>query len=441
MTLRRLHHEQPDSFAFTPANLEWAERQFAKYPEGRQMSAVIPLLWRAQEQEGWVTRPMIHAIAGMLGMDPIRVLEVATFYYMFHLQPVGSIAHVQICGTTSCMLCGAEDLVAVCRERIAPEPYGLSADGKLSWEEVECIGACANAPVVQIGKDYYEDLTAESFGLLLDALVRGEVPRPGSQTGRWASEPVTGRTALAGDPEHAANASVELALAKGDTIARITGEENGGRRGRNGAAAPAAGGAAAGHVNGAGEPAGQAAPDAVAHTAPDRKDQAEKAAPLRTDEAETADETGKQAAAERQSHRAPAHGDDGSSLPPHGDGEAAKASTGAPAGAATGATTEVEADTTAAPAAEPARLDAPREGSADDLKVIIGIGPKLEELLNGLGIWHFDQIAGWGPAELAWLDEHLVGFHGRAERDDWVGQAKALAEGEDEGAGPDGSGG
>ena len=130
MSVRRLHHEQPGSFAFTPANLAWAEKQIGKYPAGRQASAVIPLLWRAQEQEGWVTRPMIEEVARMLGMDPIRVLEVATFYYMFQLQPTGSVAHVQVCGTTSCMICGAEDLIAVCRSRIAPEPHQLSADGR-----------------------------------------------------------------------------------------------------------------------------------------------------------------------------------------------------------------------------------------------------------------------------------------------------------------------
>ena len=106
MSLRRLHHEQPESFAFTPANMDWATKQIAKYPEGRQASAVIPLLWRAQEQEGWVTRPAIETVAGMLDMAEIRVLEVATFYFMFQLQPVGSVAHIQICGTTSCMICG-----------------------------------------------------------------------------------------------------------------------------------------------------------------------------------------------------------------------------------------------------------------------------------------------------------------------------------------------
>jgi NADH-quinone oxidoreductase subunit E len=123
--LRRLHPVQPDSFTFTPANLEWAKGQISKYPEGRQASAIIPLLWRAQEQEGWLTRKAIETVADMLGMAYIRALEVATFYFMFQLQPVGSIAHVQICGTTTCMICGAEDLIKVCKELIAPAPHTL----------------------------------------------------------------------------------------------------------------------------------------------------------------------------------------------------------------------------------------------------------------------------------------------------------------------------
>jgi NADH-quinone oxidoreductase subunit E len=226
VSLRRLHPDQPASFAFTPANAAWAQTQIAKYPEGRQASAVIPLLWRAQEQEGWVTRPAIETVAKMLGMAPIRVLEVATFYFMFHLAPVGSVAHVQVCGTTSCMICGAEDLIAVCKRRIAPKAHQVSADGKFSWEEVECLGACANAPMAQIGKDYYEDLTAESFGAILDAFARGEVPRPGPQNGRFASEPRSGLTSLKVSPEtrNPGNASVSLAEAQGDTIARITGD-------------------------------------------------------------------------------------------------------------------------------------------------------------------------------------------------------------------------
>ena len=130
--LRRLHADQPSSFAFTPANQAWAEAQMTKFPEGRQASAVIPLLWRAQEQEGWLTRPAIEAVADLLGMAYIRVLEVATFYFMFQLQPVGQVAHFQICGTTTCMICGAEDLVSVCKEKIASKPHVISEDGKFS---------------------------------------------------------------------------------------------------------------------------------------------------------------------------------------------------------------------------------------------------------------------------------------------------------------------
>ncbi len=224
--LRRLHPDQPESFAFTPENRAWAEAQITKYPKGRQASAIIPLLWRAQEQEGWLTRPAIEAVADMLDMAYMRALEVATFYFMFQLQPVGSIAHVQVCGTTSCMICGAEDLIGVCRDRIAPEPHQLSADGKFSWEEVECLGACANAPMAQIGKDYYEDLTADSFVALLDRLAAGEVPVPGSQTGRFASEPKAGLTSLKmPEPEMPSNGSVGLATTLGDTVKHIDGSE------------------------------------------------------------------------------------------------------------------------------------------------------------------------------------------------------------------------
>ncbi len=161
--LRRLNADQPAFFVFTPANQAWAEAQMTKFPEGRQASAVIPLLWRAQEQEGWLSRPALEAVADMLGMAYIRVLEVATFYFMFQLQPVGQVAHFQICGTTTCMICGAEDLISVCHDKISTKPHVISENGMFSWEEVECLGACANAPMVQIGKDYYEDLTAEKF--------------------------------------------------------------------------------------------------------------------------------------------------------------------------------------------------------------------------------------------------------------------------------------
>ena len=225
--LRRLYHEQPETFAFTCANQTWAEAQITKYPEGRQASAIIPLLWRAQEQEGWLTRPAIEYVASMLDMAYIRALEVATFYFMFQLEPVGSIAHIQVCGTTSCMICGAEELIGVCREKIAPEPHQLSKDGTLSWEEVECLGACANAPMAQIGKDYFEDLTSDGFGEIIDAIKMGHAPKPGPQNGRFASEPLPGLTSLTSyaKGEVNENASVQLAQIQEDTLSRIDGTE------------------------------------------------------------------------------------------------------------------------------------------------------------------------------------------------------------------------
>jgi NADH-quinone oxidoreductase subunit E len=225
--LRRLHPHQPASFEFTPANMAWAQAQITKYPEGRQASAIIPLLWRAQEQEGWLSKPAIEYVADMLGMAHIRALEVATFYFMFQLQPVGSVAHVQICGTTSCMICGAEDLVAVCKELIAKTPHTLSGDGKFSWEEVECLGACANAPMAQIGKDYYEDLTADKLRDLISRFSMGDVAVPGPQNGRYAAEPIGGLTTLkefeSGRKQY--NASAQAAVDLKDTIRRIDGTE------------------------------------------------------------------------------------------------------------------------------------------------------------------------------------------------------------------------
>jgi NADH-quinone oxidoreductase subunit E len=335
VSLRRLHHIQPEGFAFTPANQAWAAEQIAKYPEGRQASAVIPLLWRGQEQEGWVSRPMIETVAKMLDMADIRVLEVATFYFMFQLQPVGSVAHIHVCGTTSCMICGAEDLIGVCKRKIAPNPHQISPDGKFSWEEVECLGACSNAPMAQIGKDYYEDLTAKKLELILDALAKGEVPVPGPQNGRFASEPIKGLTSLKHARYHDVNASIMLAMAKGDTVARITGE-------------------------------------AVAmHAAPKLVAKPRAAAKARS--------TAKPKAVPKQR------------------------SSGAPE-----------------------LLTQARGGKPDDLKKISGVGPKLEAVLNGLGIYHYDQIANWTAADTAWVDARLK-FKGRIERDGWIGQAKALA--------------
>jgi NADH-quinone oxidoreductase subunit E len=196
MAVRRLAEEQPESFAFSDANLAWAKGEIAKYPEGRQASAVISLLWRAQEQEGWVSEPAIRVVAAMLDMAKIRVLEVATFYTMFHLEPVGRVAHIQVCGTTPCWLRGANDIKDVCRSRINADQHLLSTGGAFSWEEVECLGACVNAPLVQIGADTYEDLTAESFGKLIDDLAAGRAVKPGPQVERKFSAPAGGPTSL-----------------------------------------------------------------------------------------------------------------------------------------------------------------------------------------------------------------------------------------------------
>jgi NADH-quinone oxidoreductase subunit E len=368
--LRRLAHDQPESFAFTPANRAWAEAQISKFPAGRQASAIIPILWRAQEQEGWLSKPAIEHVADLLGLAYIRALEVATFYFMFQLHPVGKIANIQVCGTLSCMICGAEDLMAVCKEKIAPGPHQISADGNFSWEEVECLGACANAPMAQIGKDYYEDLTAERLGQIIDELGRGKVPVPGPQAGRYASEPLSGLTSLKSHESGRTryNASVQLATDIGDTVKRIDGTEVA-------LTAPWQGG-----------PVRRPA-DVGAATAKAREPKPGKGRP--------ADATGTTVQ------------------------EAPAGSRGAPT-----------ADPAAPPAGtRPAALKAARAGRPDDLKRIKGVGPKLEALLNRLGFFHYDQVAAWSAAEVAWVDENLEGFKGRVSRDGWVGQAKILAAG------------
>ncbi|WP_460274582.1 NADH-quinone oxidoreductase subunit NuoE [Celeribacter sp. ULVN23_4] len=351
--LRRLYSEQPASFEYTEANLAWAQGQIAKYPDGRQQSAIIPLLWRAQEQQGWLTKPAIEYVADLLGMPYMRALEVATFYFMFQLQPVGSVAHIQVCGTTTCMICGSGDIIDVCKRRIAANPFELSADGKFSWEEVECLGACANAPMAAIGKDYYEDLTAENFEKLLDQMEAGNVPLPGSQQGRYAAEPAGGPNVLA---EHVGtgaqyNGSVQRAVDIGDTLKRIDGTE-----------VPLL---TPWISKGAGH-------GAVAKPAPAPKPAVQQAAEKKAEAPKT--------------------------------------------------------DAPAVEEKEPELLSAAREGGADDLKKLKGVGPKLEQTLNELGFYHFDQVAAWTPAEIAWVDSRLK-FKGRIERDGWIEQAKILAAG------------
>jgi NADH-quinone oxidoreductase subunit E len=196
MSLRRLAPPdmQPASFAFNDANAAWAKMTIAKYPQGRQASAVISLLWRGQEQEGWVTHPMIESVARMLSMPFIRVLEVATFYTMFNLEPVATL--VQVCTTTPCWLRGSDAVVEACKKHIHPHQKTISADGKLSWMEVECLGACVNAPMLQIGSDFYEDLDGPITEQMIADLRAGKALKPGPANSRHSSEAEGGADTL-----------------------------------------------------------------------------------------------------------------------------------------------------------------------------------------------------------------------------------------------------
>jgi len=195
VSVRRLAANQPESFAFTPATLKEVKVWMAKYPAGRQQSAVIPVLWLVQKQEGWVSEPALRVVAETLGMPVIRVYEVATFYTMFMLEPVGTQALVQVCGTTPCQLRGAEDLISVCQRKFGNRDH-LSQDGKFYWQEVECMGACSNAPMAAINDYYYEDLTAESFEAIIDDFAAGKTPEPGSYIKRQGSAPEGGPLVL-----------------------------------------------------------------------------------------------------------------------------------------------------------------------------------------------------------------------------------------------------
>lgn len=327
MAVRRLDPIQPADFAFTAENLDWATVTIAKYPAGRQASAVIPLLWRAQEQhDDWLPEPAIRYVAELLDMPRIRVYEVATFYTMFQLSPVGRNAHIQVCGTTPCMLRGSEELMNVCRRRIAAEQHQVSEDGKLSWEEMECLGACVNAPLIQVGKDLYEDLTPETFETILDQFANGETPKPGPQIDRAFSAPIGGATTLQ---------DVEALIAE-------------------------------------------------------------------------------RQAAKSQAKATPTDADSAAGLQVVG-----------------GADAKAEAPTPSADAGRaerPAGLHGARDGTPDNLKQISGVGAALEEKLNALGIFHFDQIAAWTSEQVRWVDDHLS-FKGRIAREDWIAQAATLAAG------------
>lgn len=375
MSVRRLAEDavQPEGFKFNRALGAEAKVWIKKYPKGREQSAVIPLLMLAQEQEGWVTKASIEHIAEMLNMPLIRVMEVATFYTQFMLQPVGTKAHIQVCGTTPCMLRGSEELMAVCKSKISPNQFELNEEGTLSWEEVECQGACVNAPMVMVFKDTYEDLTPERLEEIIDAFEagNGDSVKTGPQIDRIFSAPAGGMTTLIGKPvgksAKAANSNAKAKTAKS-----------------------------------ADKPTRAAKPKQSTSlsdgTVKSPKENRVSADSVSAKNAAPAPGTAKKAAtAETTTAKKPATKSSATTKP------------------------------AAAKGAGPERLSAP-QGVADDLKLISGVGPKLEQTLNGLGFWHFSQIAKWKKSDVAIVDDELS-FKGRIERDDWIKQAKALAKG------------
>ncbi|MHA6692368.1 NADH-quinone oxidoreductase subunit NuoE [Devosia sp. A449] len=399
MVARRLADEsvQPAAFAFTAENAKWAEWKIGLYPTGRQQSAVIPLLMRAQDQDGWVTRATIETIADMLGMAYIRVLEVATFYTQFQLQPVGTRAHIQVCGTTPCMLRGAEALIEVCKSKIHHEAHHLNEDGTLSWEEVECAGACVNAPMIAIFHDTYEDLTADRLSEIIDAFQagKGETIKPGPQVDRLYSGAEGGRTTL-----------LEAPSAKREKFI------------------PPA------------PPAEAAAAAQAPTTAAKPKDVSEESAPALKGTPKQAKVSEAKAEGERKaaSVAANANGKPNTAM--------REGATGAesPAGKVDGGKAPKKSRTIIAPKANRAEVTPNAEkggaaplftaptGKADDLKLISGVGPVLEGRLNGLGITTWAQVAALSADDIARIEDSLS-FAGRVTRDNWLGQAAALAKG------------
>jgi NADH-quinone oxidoreductase subunit E len=413
MSVRRLAEEQPGSFAFNRANAAVAKQWIGKYPKGRQQSAVIPLLMLAQDQEGWVTKPAIEQVSRMLDMPLIRVLEVATFYTQFQLKPVGTRAHVQVCGTTPCMLRGSEALMDVCRDRIHHEQFQTNADGTLSWEEVECLGACVNAPMVMIFKDTYEDLTPERLGEIIDAFEagKGASVKAGTQLNdRYTSEPEGGRTTLLKESE-----------TKDPSARRAAGGTGTAARAQEPPVPPSK----------AAKPKSHAAETDASIQSPSPKkasgkqEDATSTAPLPLNKKranETVDDKG---APGRQRKGMPG------GAGPKSAYKSPELLQGGPIGA--DAKKTKAANVSVAPAKptldSPNRpVGIPQPAEPDDLKLISGVGPKIETILNGLGIHTFEQVASWKKNQREWVDGYL-NFKGRIERDDWVKQAKALAKG------------
>ncbi|WP_296740957.1 NADH-quinone oxidoreductase subunit E [Mesorhizobium sp.] len=420
MSVRRLADAsvQPASFSFNKANAAAAQQWIAKYPKGREQSAIIPLLMIAQEQEGWVTKAAIETICDMLGMPRIRGLEVATFYTQYQLNPVGTRAHIQVCGTTPCMLRGSEALMDVCRSKIHHDQFHTNDKGTLSWEEVECLGACVNAPMVMIFKDTFEDLTPERLAEIIDLYDagKGASVTPGPQNGRTGSEPASGLTSLTS--EKAILKSTRDREAKAAAKAAKD-------------AAAVASAAAPGAVVSQAAPAPASAPVAPSKSSKPKTHAAETSPALNTPspvKVAPATENGASVRAPRHSAaNANQTAPEVEAVSKPRSGPRTKAE---PAAAFKSPETKQPAAKPAKPSLEdknrPAGIERP--AAVDDLKLISGVGPKIEGILHSLGIFTFAQVASWKKAEREWVDGYLS-FHGRIERDDWIKQAKALAKG------------
>lgn len=408
MSVRRLAEDsvQPAEFAFNREFTAQAKVWIKKYPKERAQSAVIPLLMLAQEQDGWVTKRAIETVADMLGMPYIRALEVATFYTQFQLKPVGSRAHVQVCGTTPCMLRGSEALMDVCRAKIHPEPFHLNDSGTLSWEEVECQGACVNAPMVMIFKDSYEDLTPERLAYIIERFEAGRPGdiTPGTQIARINSAPASGLTSLTSEVKPANKSGAKAASAKSKSPAATK------------AARPKS---AATETETKSPKKTKAEVEARSKTAPEASE------PPKMTAARKASATAKDNSTARLASTA-------KSVKPVS--KTAKSVTKGNPTMAVAATAIGRAGSSASSAAAPLPEEKNRPAGMakpdkpDDLKMISGVGPKIEGILHSLGIYTYAQVAAWKKAEREWVDGYLK-FKGRIDREDWVKQAKALAKG------------
>ncbi|RWE71255.1 NADH-quinone oxidoreductase subunit E [Mesorhizobium sp.] len=411
MSVRRLADAsvQPATFAFNEANAAAAEQWIAKYPKGREQSAIIPLLMIAQEQEGWVTKAAIETISDMLGVPRIRGLEVATFYTQYQLNPVGTRAHIQVCGTTPCMLRGSEALMDVCRSKIHHDQFHTNDKGTLSWEEVECLGACVNAPMVMIFKDTFEDLTPERLAEIIDLydVGKGAEVKPGPQNGRHGSEPADGLKTL----------TSEKAILKSTRDKEAKAAAKAAKDAAAAAPAPAASAASG--------------PVAPSKSSKPKTDAPETSPALATPSPVKVAPATEKAASVRAPRHSAANANQASpeveavSKPRSGPKNKAE-----PAAAFKAPETKQPVAKTEKPSLEdknrPAGIERP--ATVDDLKLISGVGPKIEATLHSLGIYTFAQVAAWKKAEREWVDGYL-NFRGRVERDDWVKQAKALAKG------------